>query len=42
VTTDVHQCPRCELRFVTRTELEDHLAQEHPTPADDDTLGDAR
>ncbi len=26
----VHQCPMCELRFAFATELEDHLAQEHP------------
>jgi len=35
--TDVHQCPRCELRFLSRNELEDHMAQEHPGPDDDDT-----
>jgi hypothetical protein len=23
------QCPRCELRFPTRSELEDHLAVDH-------------
>ena len=34
--TDIHQCPRCELRFETRTELEDHLANEHPGGLDDD------
>jgi uncharacterized C2H2 Zn-finger protein len=25
----VHTCPRCELRFRFRTELEWHLAEEH-------------
>ena len=24
-----HQCPRCELRFAWRTELEDHVAAQH-------------
>jgi hypothetical protein len=32
---DVHQCPRCELRFASRPELEDHLREEHP-PLDAD------
>lgn len=35
--TDVHQCPYCELRFVSRNELEDHVALEHPRAVDDDT-----
>jgi hypothetical protein len=35
--TDVHQCPYCELRFRARTELDDHVATEHPGPVDDDT-----
>jgi hypothetical protein len=34
----VHQCPYCELRFVARTELQDHIAQEHPSEDDDDTV----
>lgn len=29
---DAHQCPRCELRFVTRPELEEHLHEEHGVP----------
>ena len=29
----VHQCPRCELRFNFRTELEHHLREDHPQPA---------
>jgi hypothetical protein len=29
----VHQCPKCELRFSFRTELEHHLNVDHPTPA---------
>ncbi len=33
----VHQCPICELRFLSRTELDDHLAEAHPTEIDDDT-----
>jgi hypothetical protein len=37
VVTDVHQCPYCELRFVSRTELEDHVALDHPRSVDDDT-----
>jgi hypothetical protein len=35
--TDVRQCPYCELRFVTRNELEDHIAIEHPRAVEDDT-----
>jgi uncharacterized C2H2 Zn-finger protein len=27
---DAHRCPKCELVFATRAELEDHLATEHP------------
>ncbi|HEX8804373.1 MAG TPA: hypothetical protein VF743_09270 [Acidimicrobiales bacterium] len=36
--TDVHHCPFCELRFVSRAELEGHIAIEHPGPDDDDTV----
>ena len=32
--TDVHQCPRCELRFVSKNELRDHFDREH-SPFDD-------
>jgi hypothetical protein len=35
--TDVHQCPHCELRFLSRNELSDHMALEHPRAVDDDT-----
>jgi hypothetical protein len=28
----IHQCPRCELRFSFRTELEYHLSNDHPSP----------
>ena len=35
--SDVHQCPYCELRFVTRNEVEDHIAVDHPRDVDDDT-----
>lgn len=31
---DVHQCPRCELRFVSKNELQDHFDREH-SPFDD-------
>jgi hypothetical protein len=31
-----HQCPECELRFSSRSELEDHLAVDHPRPPDED------
>lgn len=31
---DVHQCPRCELRFTTKNELHDHFDHEH-SPFDD-------
>jgi hypothetical protein len=34
--SDVHQCPYCELRFVSRNELNDHVAVDHPQPVDDD------
>ena len=34
---DVHQCHKCELRFASRTELEDHCAIDHPVDVDDDT-----
>jgi len=27
----VHQCPKCELRFTWKTELDDHCAKEHPS-----------
>ena len=27
----VHQCPKCELRYSLRTELDYHLREEHPT-----------
>lgn len=27
--TAIHQCPRCELRFPDRYELEDHLTVDH-------------
>ena len=26
----VHQCPECELRFLTESELREHLETEHP------------
>jgi hypothetical protein len=29
--TDVLQCPYCDLRFSTRSELEQHKAFDHPT-----------
>jgi Flp pilus assembly protein TadB len=29
----VVQCPRCELRFSFRTELDHHLREDHPEPA---------
>jgi hypothetical protein len=29
----VHQCPKCELRFSFRSELEHHLRSDHPAPA---------
>jgi hypothetical protein len=28
----IRQCPRCELRFTSSSELEDHLSMDHPTP----------
>jgi hypothetical protein len=38
--SDVHHCPYCELRFVSRNELQDHMAVDHPRAVDDDTNGD--
>jgi hypothetical protein len=26
----VHQCPKCELRFDWKTELDDHCRNDHP------------
>lgn len=26
----VHQCPKCELRFAYKTELDDHCWHDHP------------
>ena len=37
---EVHHCPYCELRFVSRNELQDHMAVDHPRAVDDDTDGD--
>jgi hypothetical protein len=36
--SDIHQCPHCALRFLSRTELEDHVRAEHPAELDDDTV----
>lgn len=33
---DIHQCPRCELRFISRSELEDHLSEAHLTQEEND------
>ena len=34
--TTIHQCPRCELRFANRSELEHHVRTDHlPVPGDD-------
>ena len=30
----LHQCPKCELRFSFRSELEHHLREDHPQPAE--------
>ena len=30
MVVDVYQCPECELRFVTPSELEQHIAVDHP------------
>jgi hypothetical protein len=26
----IHQCPKCELRFEWKTELDDHCSHDHP------------
>jgi hypothetical protein len=38
---DVHQCPRCELRFRNKTELDYHWAEEHAPqpPVEREVLG---
>lgn len=36
MTIDVHQCPRCELRFTNAAELRDHFGHDHA--ADPDTF----
>lgn len=41
---DVHQCPFCELRFLNKTELESHWAEDHPpaeVDVDEEGRGDA-
>ena len=35
---DVLQCPHCELKFASRSDLNQHIAFDHP---DKDTDGDA-
>jgi len=35
--SDIHHCPHCDLRFLSRAELDDHCAREHPSELDDDT-----
>jgi hypothetical protein len=35
--SEFHQCPICELRFLSRTELDFHIRDEHPADLDDDT-----
>lgn len=32
---DALQCPRCELRFASRPELEEHFREEHQPEQDD-------
>lgn len=27
----IHQCPKCELKFAYKTELDDHCWHDHPT-----------
>lgn len=27
----IHQCPKCELRFTWKTELDDHCHNDHPS-----------
>jgi hypothetical protein len=28
----IHQCPRCELRFLSKSEVEWHLVEDHGSP----------
>ncbi len=37
---DVHQCPRCELRFISRPELEEHLREAHQVSTEPATTND--
>ena len=36
--TDVLQCPYCNLRFSTRSELEQHKALDHPEREEEPTI----
>lgn len=41
-TIVVLQCPRCEIRFLSKSEFDDHRALDHPAekaPAEDERLG---
>ena len=36
VMTEILQCPKCDLRFTTRSELEMHKSLDHPNAEEDD------
>ena len=38
--SEIHQCPRCDLRFADRWELNDHVAADHPVPGPVDDIPD--
>jgi hypothetical protein len=38
--SDIRQCPYCELRFLSRNELDMHIALDHPDHRDDDVDDD--
>jgi hypothetical protein len=42
MATNPHQCPHCELAFMDRWEVQDHVGSDHPEHAvvDTDAPGD--
>ncbi len=37
---EVLQCPKCELRFISRSELDQHLALDHPEEDEEEAGGE--
>lgn len=36
----VHQCPRCELKFASRSEVETHMALDHESSREEESGAD--